>query len=307
MGNGQNRIHSAMKILIVGGTGLTGAHAALYLKSQGHDITLMSRSKPSIACLSGFSFIAANYIEDDIAIDLLAGYDGLLFAAGSDLRQLPEGESEESFFTRANTEAIPIFFNKAKSAGIKKAVYIGSYYPQVVPSTIATSSYVRSRHLADEGVRDLSSDTFCVCSLNAPFILGHVEGLLVPHLQALVQYAAGNIEGMPIISPAGGVNHISSQSMSEAIASAFDNGKGGKAYLLGDENISWKNYLELFFSRAGNPVSLDVSTDEHPMFPDILLYAGRNTVIDYEPDQNGINYSRNTISATVDELVKAYL
>ena len=296
-----------MKILIVGGTGLTGAHAALYLKKQGHDITLMARSKPSIACLSDFRFIAADYIKDDIAIDLLKGYDALLFAAGSDLRQLPQDESEESFFTRANTEAIPKFFNKAKSAGIKKAVYIGSYYPQVVPSTIATSSYVRSRHLADKGVRDLSSDEFCVCSLNAPFILGHVEGLRVPHLEALVQYAAGNFEGMPIISPAGGVNHISSQSMSEAIASAFNNAKGGTAYLLGDENISWKNYFELFFSRAGNPVNLDISTAEHPMLPDILLYAGRNAVINYQPDQSEIHYSRNNISATIDSVVDSYL
>jgi nucleoside-diphosphate-sugar epimerase len=296
-----------MKVLVVGGTGLTGGHAALHLRQLGHDVTLMARTKPQAACLQSFAFIAANYIEDDIPVEPLRGFDWLLFAAGSDLRQLPEGEGDESFFTRANVVAIPRFFDKARQAGIRRAVYIGSYYPQVAPETIETSPYVRSRHLSDEAVRGLNSDCFTVCSLNAPFILGHLEGLHVPHLDALVQYAAGRLEGLPVIAPAGGVNHISSQSMSEAIASAFERGEGGKAYLLGDENLSWKVYLELFCSAAGNPQDLKVSTAEHPVFPDILLYAGRNAVIRYEPDQTDIAYQRNAIKRCIAEVVEAYL
>ena len=33
-----------MKILVVGGTGLLGGHAALYLQALGHDVTLAARS-----------------------------------------------------------------------------------------------------------------------------------------------------------------------------------------------------------------------------------------------------------------------
>ena len=32
-----------MKILVIGGTGMIGGHAALYLKSQGHDVTVAAR------------------------------------------------------------------------------------------------------------------------------------------------------------------------------------------------------------------------------------------------------------------------
>jgi dihydroflavonol-4-reductase len=296
-----------MKTLIVGGTGLTGAHAALHLRHAGHTVTLLSRSAPTLACLSDFEHLAGNYVDDDLPIDALADFDQLVFAAGADIRQLPPGADEAAFFERVNTLAIPRFFQRAKDAGIRRAVYVGTYYPQVIPEKIHTNPYVRSRHLADEGLRALNSASFNVCSLNAPFILGYVPGLLLPHLQVLVQYAAGRLQGMPVVAPAGGVNHITSKSMSEAIAGALERGVGGKAYLVGDENLSWKAYLEMYFEAAGNPVTLAVSTDEHPLLPDVILYAGRNAVISYEPDNGELGYSRNNVRAAIAELVLAYL
>jgi dihydroflavonol-4-reductase len=296
-----------VKTLIVGGTGLTGGHAALYLRDAGHEVTLLSRSTPALECLRDFEYIAGNYVDDDMSVAALGRFDQMVFAAGADIRQLPPGEDETIFFDRVNTQAIPRFFKRAKDAGIRRAVYVGTYYPQVVPEKINSSPYVRSRHLADEGVRALNCTSFNVCSLNAPFILGYVPGIALPHLQVLVQYAAGRLEGVPVVAPAGGVNHISSTSMSQAIDGALQRGIGGKAYLVGDENLSWKAYLELYFEAVGNPVNLQVLNDEHPLLPDTILYAGRNAVISYEPDNGELAYSRDNVRATVAELVRAYL
>ena len=296
-----------MRVLIVGGTGLTGAHAALYLQGLGHDVVIASRSQPDNPALAGFAHVAGSYLDDAFGAAQLEGYDALVFAAGADIRLLPPDEDEAAFFTRVNSEGVPRFFERAKQAGIARAVYIGTYYPQVVPGKIATSPYVKSRHLADEGVRALNGDDFVVCSLNAPFILGYVPGVALPHLEALVHYGAGRLEGVPLCAPAGGVNHISSRSMSEAIAGALRAGQGGKAYLVGDENLSWKEYLELYFAAAGNPQDLEVSSGEHPLFPDAILYAGRNATISYEPDNGELGYSRGNVRSAVEEIVHAYL
>jgi nucleoside-diphosphate-sugar epimerase len=296
-----------MKILIVGGTGLTGAHAALHLRDLGHAVTLMSRSRPDNPLLANFPHLAGNYVQDAIGTDELAGFDALVFAAGADIRQLPPGEDPAAFFERVNAEAVPRFVAGAKAAGIPRAVYIGTYYPQVVPEKIETDPYVRSRHLADEGVRALNDSGFTVCSLNAPFILGYVPGVALPHLEALVQFAAGRLEGIPRVAPAGGVNHITSRSMSEAIAGALERGEGGRAYLVGDENLSWKAYLELYFEAAGNPVDLPVTDEEHPLFPDVILYAGRNATVSYEPDNGELGYSRHNVRAAVAQLVDRWL
>ncbi len=295
-----------MKILVVGGTGLTGAHAALYLREQGLDVTLSSRSTPANPLLAGFPHLAGDYTDDAFPFAQLRGFDALVFAAAADIRQVPPGEDDKAFYTRVNTEAVPRFFQRAMEAGIGRAVYIGTYYPQVVPEKIASSAYVRSRHLADEGVRALARDGFEVCSLNAPFILGHVPGLFLPHLAPLVQYARGELPGVPLVAPAGGVNHISSQSMSEAIAGALARGRSGHAYLVGDENLSWKAYLEMFCEAAGNPTDLPVSTEEHPLFPDVILYAGRNATVSYEPENGELQYSRHRIRETIEEVVAAY-
>jgi len=295
-----------MKVLVVGGTGLTGAHASIYLHERGHSVTLMSRNKPTIPCLSDFPFIQGNYIND-VPVESLAGFDSLVFAAGADIRLLPPEEEENDFFTRVNTVAIPQFFAKCRDAGMKRAVYIGTYYPQVVPEKIDTSAYVKSRHLADEAIRALSTESFRVCSLNAPFILGHVPGLMLPHLQALVHYCAGAMGDLPLCAPGGGVNHISSQSMSEAIFGALEKGIPGKAYLVGDENLSWKDYLEMYCECLGKPTDLDISLDEHPIFPDIIMYAGRNRTIEYEPENGELGYLRGNIKSTIKEVVAAYV
>jgi dihydroflavonol-4-reductase len=294
-------------ILIVGGTGLTGAHAALHLRDLGHNVTLMSRSAPEAACLQDFEHLAADYVTDTLPLEALGRFDQLVFAAGADIRQLPPAADEAAFYEKVNVQAIPHFFERARDAGISRAVYIGTFYPQVVPDKIYSSVYVRSRHLSDEAVRALSSTSFEVCSLNAPFILGYVPGIAVPHLEVLVQYAAGRLEGVPVLAPAGGVNHIASRSMSEAIAGALECGEGGRAYLVGDENLSWKDYLEMYFDCVGKPTQLEVSTEEHPLFPDLMLYAGRNAVISYEPDNGELGYSRGHVRTTIEELVGAYL
>lgn len=295
-----------MNILIVGGTGLTGATAARHLASKGHSITLMARHKPDNPALRPFAFMQGDYIKNDLPMERLQGFDAMVFAAGADLRMQPPG-SDDRFFEQANTIAIPRFFAKAKAAGIPCAIYIGSYYPQVVPEKIHTNLYVKSRHLADEGVRALSDDVFRACSLNAPFILGHFPGVDAPHLKALVQYCAGRLPGLPLLAPAGGVNHISAQSMAEAIEGAILRGEAGKAYLVGDENLSWKRYLEMFCECAGNPQELAVTTDEHPMLPDIILYAGRNATVHYTPDNAPLNYSTGKIRETIAEVVDAWL
>ena len=79
-----------------------------------------------------------------------------------------------------------------------------------------------------------------------------------------------------------------------------------RTYLVGDENLSWKAYLEMYFEAAGNPMDLPVSHEEHPLFPDVIMYAGRNATVSYEPDCADLGYTRNNIRPTIEQVVLAY-
>tara|TARA_R100000005_G_scaffold96027_1_gene80205 strand:- start:31953 stop:32867 length:915 start_codon:yes stop_codon:yes gene_type:complete len=275
-----------MRVLVVGGTGLIGGHAALHLAQAGHEVTIMARSPSKVPSLAQLPFVATHYVDDDVADGRLQGYDWLVFAAGVDIRQLPQDGSvtEDAFYTRYNSEGIPRFFAAAKAAGIKRAAYIGTFYPQVAPEKIETSAYVRSRKLADDAIRAMSDDSFAVCSLNAPFVLGHLPGLEIPHLYYNYLYTKGLMEGVPLFAPEGGTNHITSASLAEAVQGALEKGEPGRAYLVGDENLTWKAYFEMWCEEAGNPQTLEVRSDEHPLLPDIIMFAGRGATVSYTPE-----------------------
>ncbi len=298
-----------MKILIIGGSGLIGGDAAIYLKEHGHDVTIMDRNKPTAAALAAMPFLKGDYVNDDFSDGRLAEFDSLVFAAAADIRQLPyDGSiSPSEFYSKVNNEAVPRFFSAARDAGIKRAVYIGTFYPQVAPEKIGVCDYVTSRSITDEAVRALSTDSFNVCSLNLPFVLGHIPGLDIPHIGALVAYASGSLSELPVFAPQGGTNHISSRSVAQATLAALTAGESGKAYLLGDENYSWKEYLELWFDAAGNTQALDVSERDHPMLPNVIMFAGAGATIRYEPeDIELLTYDRNQIRGLVKEIVAAY-
>lgn len=299
-----------MRVLVVGGTGLVGADAALLLRDQRHDVTIMARKPSDSPLIAALPFLQGDYVNDDPAKFPLSEFDALVFAAAADIRYLPMDGSiaPEDFYSKVNDVAVPAFFEAARAAGMSKAIYIGTFYPQVAPHRIGECPYVTSRHNTDVAVRALATGGFNVCSLSLPFVLGHIPGLVVPHIDAMASYARGEIEGMPVFAPKGGVNHISSRSVAQAVSGALARGESGKAYLLADQNYSWKEYLERWFTAAGNPQELSVLEDDHPLLPNVIMFAGAGVTVAVEPDKNEVallDYERNQIDGLIQEIAQS--
>jgi len=303
-----------MKILVVGGTGLIGGDAALHLQQQGHDVTIMARKPSSVPALAALPLLQGDYASDDVSDGRLQGFDALVFAAAADIRNVPHDGSitPEAFYKKYNDEAVPRFFRAARDAGIKRAVYIGTFYPQLAPQRIGVCPYVTSRHNTAVAVAALSSSQFNVCVLNPPFVLGHIVGLDVSYLSALVNYVKGPISvkgdrpNVSLFAPRGGTNHITSRSLAHAVHNALLRGESGKQYLVGDENFTWKEYLELWCDAVGKPADLEVRDEDHPMFPNIILFAGPGVTIRFEPDaadMKVLDYPRHQVKAMMREIV----
>lgn len=299
-----------MKILVVGGSGLIGGDAALFLQQQGHQVTIMARKRPQAPALAALPWLAGDYVNDDCGDGRLKGFDALVFAAAADIRNIPRDGSitPEAFYKKHNDEAVPRFLRAARDAGVKRAVYIGTFYPQVAPQRIGQCPYVTSRHNTAVAVAALSSPQFNVCVLNPPFVLGHIAGLDVSYLAALVNYVKGNLPNLPLFAPRGGTNHITSRSIAHAVHNALLRGESGKQYLIGDENFTWKEYLELWCDAVGKPADLDVRDDDHPLFPNVIMFAGPGATIRYEPDAADLtllDYPRRQVQAMIREIVAA--
>lgn len=298
-----------MKILVVGGTGMIGGHAALHLRSLGHDVSIAGR-KPAqqTTALAELPFVQGDYVEGSFTREQLAPFDAIVFAAGNDIRHLPKGADFDAHVTRANGEAVPAFARLAKEAGVRQFVNVGSFYPHVAPELVPTNAYIRSRKAGIEKALALAGPDFKLCSLDAPFVVGTVPGMSLPMFEAYTSYAEGKL-GIPPYGPAGGTNFISCQSLSEAIASALEHGLSGKAILVGDENLGFADYFRLFFRAAGNDADVPPLDQEHPMLPDASIYTGRGNTVSYEPDPADyalLNYRRHDITRAVNEVVAQF-
>jgi nucleoside-diphosphate-sugar epimerase len=309
---GGRRLEEALKILIVGGTGFVGGYTALYLQRLGHDVTLMSRSRPKgTSKLNDLPFVAGNYIEDDFGDGRLEGYDALVFGAGNDLGDVPRdgSTSQAAYFQKANIEALPRFFEAAKRAGVSRAVYMGSYYSFVAPQSIETIPYVRSRHLADEALRALSAPGFNVCSCALPWIVGYTPGFPVWQWETLTRYARGEFPDWPLFAPPGGANFMTCQSIAEALLGGLERGESGKAYLVGDANLTWKSFFERWFAAVGRPIDLPVRDDDHPVVPrEVIAYVGGGFP-SYEPppaETERLGYRRGVLLPHIAECADYY-
>lgn len=298
-----------MKILIVGGTGMIGGHLALHLQSKGHDVTVAGRNAPDDESpLAKLPFIQCDYIAFDLEPATAGSFDAMVFAAGNDVRHLPPETDPEAYWQKANTEAIPRFIKAARDSGLARVVSVGSFYPQAAPDIAERDAYARSRGQADEQVLALAGDSFSVCCVNAPFVVGSVPGMIVPMFKAYTEYALGHFSPMPEFAPPGGVNFISVASLSEAIEGALLRGENGKAYLVGDENLSFEDFFGAFFEAAGREAP-PVQNEEHPMLPDAAILWGRGNNLFYESgpaECELLGYRRGDIRRTISEIVAQY-
>lgn len=299
-----------MKILVVGGTGFIGGGAAVRLAELGHEVTIAARrAAPATTPMAKLPFIAADYVAGELSPNRLAPFDAIVFTAGNDAKQRPPGEDEATHLERANNQAVPRFFEAARTAGVSRAVYVGSFYPQVVPHTVERSVYVRSRLITDERTRALATPDFAVCSVNPPYIVGHVDGLDVPWLRSHMEYALGRMPELPFFAIPGGVNFMSLDALSDAIIGALQHGEAGQAYLVGDENLSFQEYFGAFRRAAGLGGDLPVRDEEHPLLPDWSLYAGRGGTAYFEPDPAVVallGYRRGDVMAAIQSILDGY-
>ncbi|KAE8328010.1 hypothetical protein BDV39DRAFT_204410 [Aspergillus sergii] len=232
-----------MRVLIVGGTGTIGGHAVLQLQSLGHDVSIAGRHPlPETTALVRLPYIQGDFFEESFTKDHLSGFDAVVFAAGHDIRHVPEVENFDQHVLRVNSEAIQQFARLARDAGVKHFVYIGSFYPHIVKDSIDSNVDVRSRKLTADGIISLAGEELHACVLKAPFIVEVVPGMSSPMCESYVRYSKGEL-GIAFFGPLGRSNFMSTQSLSEAIAGALVHGEPGKSYLLVDEDLSFISYF----------------------------------------------------------------
>ena len=247
-----------MKILMIGGTGLLGSAGARELIKRGHEVRSIALPPlPEGALLPPEMKLTLGNINDMSDEELKAqfiGMDGFVFAAGVDERI--EGPTPiYDFFKKYNITPLERLLRIAKASGVKHAVIAGSYFSyfaKIRPELELTKwhPYIRSRIDQENMALSFADDNFSVAILELPYIFGAQKGRK-PVWVFLVEMLQG-MKGMALY-PRGGTAMVTVRQVGEAIAGGIERTRGGVAYPIGWDNMTWKQLLAIMYKYMGNP------------------------------------------------------
>jgi len=246
-----------MKVYMIGGTGLLGSQAAKELLERGHEVTTMSLNAPPGAKLpAGMKVEYGDYMKlsDDELRARLSGYEGFVFAAGVDERiEVPPPSYD--FFKKHNVDNFKRIITLAKESGAKHAVVCGSYFShfdKVRPKENYTKwhPYIRVRREQEEVCMKMAGPKFDVAVLELPYIFGAQPGR--KPVWAFVVKMLRKMKPVAFFCK-GGTAMVTVKQVGQAIAGALERNRGGKCYPIGYYNLTWREWLKIFYKHMGYP------------------------------------------------------
>ncbi|NHI94303.1 MAG: epimerase [Candidatus Lokiarchaeota archaeon] len=247
-----------MKVFIVGGTGFLGYYATLEFLKRGHQVDTISIPDIELGDWFPKDKVGVKYgnvfeMNHEELVELFKGYDAMVYAVGPDDRFTPDAPAYEFFHERL-VVACGKVVEAARDAGVKRCAILNSYFayfdrerPEL--HLAERHPYIKCRVEQAKLCIDIGGDKMDVMILELPYIFGTMPERVPLWKDVFVD----RILGMKpwIFFFKGGSNMISVEHIAESIVGAIEQGKGGKCYPIGDENLNWKEWINIIQEAAG--------------------------------------------------------
>lgn len=247
-----------MRVFVIGGTGFLGTYTVKELLRRGHSAATLANLPPSsqidFPAEIDLTLADLSTLSDEDLAALLAGCDGLVFAAGVDDRVVPDAPAYP-FFYAANVAATERVIRLARQAGVRRAVVFSSYFaaldlrwPEM--KLAETHPYIRSRREQIEAAKQAAGSNLTVSFLMLPYIFGSLPGR-VPLWKPLIDYIASPLPW--VFYPSGGSAMVAVGEVASAAVRALEAGQPGREYPIASQNLTWKQFLTRLGSLLGKP------------------------------------------------------
>ncbi|GAA2551600.1 hypothetical protein GCM10010435_22230 [Winogradskya consettensis] len=237
-----------MRILVVGGSGLIGAHVVDVLRERGHGVTSVARTMRD-----GVDRVLDCEVATQRELrEVLQGHDAVVYAARTDEQQALPKPIYPAF--RSNlVDPLVRLFAAARDEGLTGGVIMGSYYTyfqRVRPQwdLAGRHVYVRCRVEQAREARVAAGPELPVAVLELPFVVGRAGDRLPNWVGQLDRWARSRA---PLVAPAGGTAVVSARSVAEIAADAVETASGADIPVA-DENLTWHEMIARIAAATGH-------------------------------------------------------
>jgi len=249
-----------MRTFVTGGTGFVGGAVVRRLLESGHNVRGLVRPGANTRQLDGLS---VERVEGDLG-DLerlrrgMRGCDWVFHVAAL---YSYWGYRWDDYY-KANVEGTRRVMEAAQEEGVKRIVYTssisalglcrkGSPATEDTPSSLSDKigSYQRSKFMAEEEVRDYASKGMPAVIVNPSSPVGVGDLKPTPTGQIIVDFLNGRMFGYVDT----GLNIVDVDDVATGHLLAAERGRVGERYILGAENLTLKQILDLLAEVSGRP------------------------------------------------------
>jgi len=320
-----------MKTLVTGATGFVGSHVAGQLLSAGQSVRVLARRGSDSRALAG---LEAERAEGDLrnpeSLELALRGVNRVFHVAADYRLWSRNPSE---IYESNVTGTRNLLEAAKRAGVEQFIYTGTVATIAVdrptlPSEFTESAldemvghYKRSKWLAEKEVLKAANDGLPVLIVMPTTPVGPGDWKPTPTGKLIVDFLNGKMPGYVET----GLNFVGVEDVARGHLLASERGKTGERYLLGAENLTFKQLLDLLAHATGMPaprlkiphsVALGFAYAENvfsrligrdPQIPvEGVKIARHNMFVDVSKSQRELGFVPGPVSAALDRAVRWY-
>ncbi len=249
-----------MRVFVTGGTGFVGGAVVRRLLQSGHEVRTLVRPGTNTRQLDGLPVerVSGDLSDPDSLRRGAAGCDWVFHVAA--LYSYWGHPWKE--FVEVNIEGTRRMMEAAAEAGAKRIVHTssiaalgipkdGSPGTEDTPVTLADMilPYKRSKFLGEEVARDFARKGLPVVIVNPAAPVGVGDHKPTATGQVIVDFLNGR---MPAYVE-GGMNIVDVDDVATGHLLAAEKGRIGERYILGGENLSLKQVLDLLSEVSGRP------------------------------------------------------
>jgi dihydroflavonol-4-reductase len=245
-----------MNVLITGATGFLGAHLAAACVARGDRVRILRRAGSSLRALADLpvEHIVGDLLDRHVVAQAVQGCDLVFHAAAiasywratREQIMLVNVEGTRTVIDaclRAGTPRV-VFTSSAAAVGI--AVQGAANEETPFDTLSATFTYARSKREAEAIVRAAVAQGLSAVIVNPAAVIGPADHYL--NSSSIVrEYATGRI---PVVPP-GGICLVDVDAVTQGHLSAAAHGRAGERYILGGENLSFREIAGMIAQAAG--------------------------------------------------------